>query len=168
MCLWLNNPPAPSCEPTTGYIDEKTGMKCGNCVCVPKYWLLIAPLTADPYMNLFLGRQVLSRDVAAFQQSFSQQCQWQIRIDLTPAGYTQIGSTTLYFDGNDWLVQFLGGVPPDPLQPDVANYSLHAFGQPDTRPFRCLKPNIFYLDNLTGSGNFPDLPDSITLQPFWA
>jgi hypothetical protein len=187
MPISLFNPPCPHADPVVGWWDQQSGARCGNCVCVPRYWALDVPYSgSDPYARLFAGRHVLTRTLKSFESDFlSGTCQWAASIDLrSVAGPGFIGTivlseTVISATGasagiEDWYV-IMSGLPAiGAAPPDVAVWWMHgsipALGNyPDTRPFRCLSPNTFYPRQDAGSGGFlaAELPAKITLEPFW-
>lgn len=173
MCMWLFNPPEPSCQPTD-YLQIPYSGRCGSCRCVPPFWKVIgAP--SDDYAALYFPA-LLGRNLTLFEQNLLEPCQWSKAVDLFPiagqpfAGRVQLSFTSV--EGSDadnpgWYLA-LDGLPPIGAVPrDTAWYHQRVFGKPDRRPFRCLSQNIFDLDPALGSGNFTGLPETITIQPFW-
>ncbi|MBI3866829.1 MAG: hypothetical protein HY290_33535 [Planctomycetia bacterium] len=176
MPITLFNPPCPPADPVVAGLSQRDGQRCGTCICVPRYWQLIASLTGDPYADAFLGKQILTRDLRTFPTDTNADCLWVKGIDLTQlnGGTPAFGSIQLIYTSMDsglgtlgntgWWVIFTGfhttGFPTD-----VEVYG--ALGGDTGRWWKCLKPNTLPRDDSKGGGNFPPMPDSIVVQPFW-
>ncbi len=167
MCVWLFNPPEPSCQPTDKRaLGSKGQSQCGLCNCVPPFWK-VTGTPGTPYAGLFMP-QVLPRNVALFETDLSEPCQWTIPVNLYPVANTQAfyGSMTLVASPTNWSLILVGNPAIGGLPADVAVYNQLHFNF-DSRPFRCLSANTFGLDDSLGSGNFTGLPQTVVVQPFW-
>ncbi len=176
MCIHLFNPPAPGCQPVEG---PRGGQPCGLCTCVPPYYQVDAG--GEPgadYAGSFLGKHILQRDLQAYVTDDQQPCQWDCPIAIPGLlvnldSYRPAGWSLYFLEGSGfnsgWIVRaagqsYVGDIPPQ----DVAFYTLQAPGQPQT-PFNCLSPTTFWMDSNYGSPQaLSILPQSITIQPFWA
>jgi hypothetical protein len=170
MCLWLFNPPEPSCAPVDKRALGSHGQsECGMCACVPPFWKVIGT-PGDAYAGLFLNT-ILARDVPTFETDLFEPCQWTRAVNLFPVATEEhfFGSIILRAGPGtlSWTLTLTGLPAVFPVPADVSIYQQNAFDAPDRRPFRCLSPNIFDLDPFLGSGNFTGLPQTITVQPFW-
>jgi hypothetical protein len=171
VCIFLLNPPEPSCQPVRAgehYTrDGLSGRKCGACRCVPRYWQLIVPPVA--FLPEFGGRHTLvRRDPEVFERNQQFPCAWDGPTFPSAGG---LGWWSLsYLSANDvlpndetfgnrygpgWVVwaTWSGGVGES-----YAIYPL--FGG----PFRCLHGNTFPLDLDAIIGSFPD---TLQLEPYW-
>ncbi|MDE2100048.1 MAG: hypothetical protein KGL39_22530 [Patescibacteria group bacterium] len=187
MPISIFNPPCPHADPVNGQSPRLPASgqgACGNCICVPRYYLLKAGDFAPPttgYPAVFAGTRVLKRNIPAYirNDGFPEPCQW-FDIPPFPPGGLLVGGNSypygwyLYNNGpvtgfnTGWILRaagqsYVGGAPPQ----DTAFYTLQAPGH-GTSSFNCLKPTTFWQDSNYGSVQaFTNLPASIIIQPFW-
>jgi hypothetical protein len=187
MPISIFNPPCPHADPVNGispWLPANGQGKCGNCICVPRYYLLIAGDFAPPtgYPQAFSGRHVLRRDVPTYTTNSGEPCHWDCPIaipnllvnlpSITPAGWSLYYTDSVH----GWICRaagqsYVGDIPPQ----DVAYYTLRAPGHPQAE-LNCLgtpRPNptdratTFYLDSNYGSPqSLGSLPGSVIIRPF--
>ncbi len=182
MPINIYNPPCPHADPVTGGILQQSGQRCGNCICVARCYYInpIATGAQSTYPAMFMGPQLLRRNLAQFRIDTSEICHWDCTPPFPPGGLLSNGSSLPYgwslyclgspFSGfnTGWILRaagqsYPGGIPPQ----DTAFYTLQAPGHPTT-DLNCRSPTDFFLDSNYGSTqSFVNFPAKITVQPFW-
>lgn len=180
MSLHIYNPPAPHGHPVTGYVDQRSGERCGLCFSCPPDWLLDCDPVAPPF-DAMGGKFRLSRRLSNFKIDTTQACAWDATVVLSPLSPPPsfLGIWSLYFGTPPesigtgpltwWVVadvrQFntpndiAAWLPDSPAAPVAgAHWTQHRFN--------CLGPNVFadLQLGIVGLG----FPLTVKVQPLWA
>ncbi len=165
MPIMLFNPPCPHADPVVSGALQRDGNRCGNCICVPRYWLLTCAAVAGVYYAMG-GKFVLSRDVAGFSADVTKDCRWEANIPLNPNPGAPIGVWRLFNDSGPSSGWYVWADMSANLLADIDVYGPNGIdpAAPDfsTTAWNCLSKNTMVL-TAPGLG----FPATITVEPFW-